>query len=328
MTNTSAPQFERRPLDADVVEMLDGSLRHVLTDPSPTPLTERLEELGWGEVVADNPPAALGLLFDLKGRTLSPADALGPQLAARLAELSGDPSLAGIGVTLESPLGPSVLADGGLSVDALMLSAAAHTSAAVLVADRLAIVPTARLGVSPLHGVDDSLALGRLTGVVAEGDIRWIDADITAAVVAHGRRLLACELAGIAAHVVSIAVAYTKDRIQYGKPIGVFQALQHRLAAAHSLTTGAGHLCEEAGVAGDPWSALVAKCVAGQAAENACTQAQQCFGAIGFTWEHEFHRYLRRAYTLDHLLGDWRSLEFEIGEQLQATGVVPRIGTL
>lgn len=50
--------------------------------------------------------------------------------------------------------------------------------------------------------------------------------------------------------------------------------------------------------------------------------------AVGFTWEHEFHCYLRRTYTPDRLFGDWRSLEHEIGKNLQRTGAVPRIGTL
>ncbi len=52
------------------------------------------------------------------------------------------------------------------------------------------------------------------------------------------------------------------------------------------------------------------------------------YGAIGFTWDHEFHRYLRRTYILDWLLGDWRTLEFELGSRLQASGEVPRIGAL
>jgi alkylation response protein AidB-like acyl-CoA dehydrogenase len=84
----------------------------------------------------------------------------------------------------------------------------------------------------------------------------------------------------------------------------------------------------EAAADGSPWTALVAKALAGRAAEEACTQAQQVYGAIGFTWEHEHHRYLRRTYALDWLLGDWRTLEHQIGARLQETAVVPRIGDL
>jgi len=84
---------------------------------------------------------------------------------------------------------------------------------------------------------------------------------------------------------------------------------------------------EDLGV-GEDKEALVAKALAGRAAENACTQAQQSYGAIGFTWEHEFHRYLRRTYVLDWLFGGWRTLEREIGTRLIDAREVPRIGSL
>jgi alkylation response protein AidB-like acyl-CoA dehydrogenase len=155
-----------------------------------------------------------------------------------------------------------------------------------------------------------------------------VTSEVWTALETAGRWLTACELVGIGRHVVASAVDYTKDRVQYGKPIGVFQALQHRLASAHALVVGAGHLVAEAGYDGTAWTATVAKCMAGQAAEFACTQAQQCYGAIGFTIEHEFPGYLRRTYALDRQFGDWRSLEHEIGSRLQATGSVPRIGSL
>jgi hypothetical protein len=262
----------RTHLDADMLDMLRASLRHVLTEASATPLADRLAELGWDEVVATDAPTALRTLFEIRGDTLADADALGPTLARRLAELTG--GNAAVTVVLAEP-------------NRLELTEAAGAT-------------------TPLD-VDDET---------------W------SALEAHGRWLVACELVGIGRHVIESAVAYTKERVQYGKPIGVFQALQHRLAAAHSMVVGAGHLAAEAGFDGDAWTAMVAKCMAGQAAEYACTQAQQCYGAIGFTWEHEFPGYLRRTYALDRQFGDWRTLEHEIGARLQATGVVPRIGTL
>jgi alkylation response protein AidB-like acyl-CoA dehydrogenase len=146
--------------------------------------------------------------------------------------------------------------------------------------------------------------------------------------VTAGRWAVAAELVGIGRHVVAEAVEYTKQRKQYGRPIGTFQALQHRLAAAYTSVVGAGQVVVEAATTGSAWAALVAKALAGHAAEDCCTQAQQSYGAIGFTWEHSFHRYLRRTYSLDRLFGDWRSLEFEIGQRLQEQRQVPRIGTL
>lgn len=316
-------------IDADMLEMLRVSLRHVLIDTSTVPLSGRLAELGWHEVVADDPATALKTLFEIKGETLSTADALGPRLALELSAATGDDDLAGANVTLPSPFGPSSIEDERIRIDAVALSSPGDDQVVVCeVERRLAVCSAHRLTAEPLDGTDTSLGLLRLTGTLAADDVNWIDGEVWSRLVAHGRWLLACELVGIGRHVTASAVEYTKERVQYGKPIGVFQALQHRLANAHSLIVGAGHLVEEAGRAGDHWTALVAKCVAGQAAETACTQAQQCYGAIGFTWEHEFHRYLRRTYVLDRMLGDWRTLEHEIGERLQETGIVPRIGTL
>lgn len=266
------PTDTRTLLDPDVLAMLRGSLRQVLTEDSPASLADRLAELGWSEVVAVDAPTALNALFEIKGDALSHADALGPTLAAEYATMTG----------AEAP--------------------------ATLVL-----------------GAPNQVQLLDHTGSVTTIDV---DATTWQQLEAVGRWLVASELVGIGQHVVAAAVEYTKERVQYGKPIGVFQALQHRLASAHALVTGAGRLAVEAGFDRDPWTAMVAKCMAGQAAEFACTQAQQCFGAIGFTWEHELPGYLRRTYELDRMFGDWRSLEHEIGARLQQTRVVPRIGTL
>ncbi len=267
----------RSVLDPEMVAMLEGSLRHVLTEDSTATLAERLAALGWDEVVDTDAATALPMLFEIRGDTLSDADAIGPSLARRYADLVGG----------EVPLAVALGARGMVVV-------------------------------SDVTGTTTN----RTTSTMAVSPENWD------ALEAHGRWLIAAELVGIGRHVVASAVEYTKERVQYGKPIGVFQALQHRLASAHAMVVGADHLVTEAGLDGDPWTATVAKCMAGQAAEFACTQAQQCYGAIGFTFEHEFPAYLRRMYALDRMFGDWRSLEHEIGRRLQETGVVPRIGTL
>jgi len=315
-----------QPLDADTLDLLQTSLRHVLTDESDRPLAARLAELGWDDVVEQDAATSLRTLFEIKGDTLSPADALGASLSRRLHELTGDD----LTVALPSPYGPTTGGGNVLHVEAMLTSAPGTGPIAVPVDGRLAVCVVDGLTITALDGIDDTLPSQRVTGSTSAA--RWIAAPVWDQLVAHGRWLLACELVGIARHVVAGAVEYTKQRVQYGKPIGTFQALQHRLAAAHSMVVGASHLAIEAGadadVAGTEWTAMVAKCMAGQAAEFACTQAQQCYGAIGFTWEHEFHRSLRRTYALDRMLGDWRTLEHEIGTRLQQSGEVPRIGSL
>jgi hypothetical protein len=329
-------------MDAGTLEMLQTSLEHVLTEDGDVALSERLSLLGWEEVLEDDAPAALQLLFETKGTTLSGADALGPVLARSIADSVGQPELAAAGVVLPSSLHPqrlsSVLDGDRLVVDGVATATPSGQAPALVPVEgaqgvRIAVVGSAvQWSHEPLGGTDASMGLGHVSATVARSDVGWIDgADAAAAwdaAVARGRWAIAAELIGIGRHVIAHAVEYTGQRKQYGRPIGSFQALQHRLASAHTTVAGASQVVAEAATSGSPWDALVAKALAGGAAENACTQAQQSYGAIGFTWEHELHRYLRRMYVLDWLFGDWRTLEREIGARLLASREVPSIGTL
>jgi len=328
-------------MDADMIEMLRGSLQHVLTETTDRPLAERLADLGWDEVLADDEASALVTLFEVRGDTRSSADALGPLLAAALATGLGDASLESASVVLPRSLHPRELSStvGGseLAIAGVLLNAPNDsTPLLVPVASpdgvRIALVTSAKgLDVAPVAETDETQRWVEARGTVGVGEVTWFDGsaaeDAWSAAVAKGRWALAAELVGIGKRVVADAVSYTCERKQYGKAIGSFQALQHRMAGAYATVIGASHGAHEAAVLGTPWPALVAKATAGRAAEEACTQAQQCYGAIGFTWEHDFHRYLRRTFVLDRLLGDWRTLESEIGNELLATKVVPKIGS-
>jgi Acyl-CoA dehydrogenase, C-terminal domain len=321
-------------MDADVKDMLAASLRHTLAESSDTPLSVRLDELGWADVLTDNEPAAVRMLFTIKGETVSSADALGPELARRLALATGDQNLAAALVALPTVSTVSESADGALMVSAVVGSRPGEQQDLVVIAgglgaEHLLVIPAGgSRAVTPYAGIDPDLGLLCVTQSVSPANVRNIGGEAASVLLGAARALLATEMIGLAAHVIASAVEYTGQRVQYGKAIGTFQALQHRIASAHALITGATHLAEHAVDTGDAWTALVAKAMAGQAAEAACVQAQQCYGAIGFTWEHEFHHYLKRAYVLDWIGGDWRSLERQIGATLQATGIIPRIGSL
>lgn len=333
-------------MDAATVEMLRSTLTHVLSQDDGQPLSSRLDALGWDDVLADDAAGALQVLFETRGVTLSGADALGPVLARSLAGAVGDPNLAAAAVVLPSSLHPdrpSAVVDGGgsLVVDGFVLSAPAVGQMLVVPVDggeagmRLAM---ARAGSElstkavAVDGTDISLDIQQVRCTVAAADVTWVNGSTAAAAwteaAALARWVLAAELVAIGRHVIAQAVEYTGQRQQYGKAIGTFQALQHRLASAHVTVVGASHVVAEAADSGSPWAALVAKALAGRGTEFACTQVQQSYGAIGFTWEHGFHRYLRRVYVLDRLFGDWRTLERDIGSRLLATGTVPRLGTL
>lgn len=312
-------------MDDETLAMLRSSLEHVLTEVSDRPLGARLDDLGWDDVLADDAPGALRMLFETKGRMLAGGDALGAVLARAL----GVPDATVVLPASLHPDRPSATCDGDEVhvVGAALTAAATGTPVLVPVGTRIAVVEAgpAWSWTAAEHGTDPSLGLVSVEGTAMA--VRWLDGTWDAAVAA-GRWAVSAELVGIGRHVLAEAVRYAAERVQYGRPIGTFQALQHRLASAYSTVLGAGQVVAEAAYDGSPWTALVAKAIAGRAAEEACTQAQQVYGAIGFTWQHGHHRYLRRTYALDWLLGDWRTLEHDIGARLQETAVVPRIGDL
>jgi len=134
------------------------------------------------------------------------------------------------------------------------------------------------------------------------------------------RVMLAVESAGAAAHCLEVTVGYLKTRVQFGRPIGAFQALRHRCAdlavevasaratayAAVRAAAGAGAVAG-AEVAGSPAELAVLAPLAKRHCVDvfwhAAAEMVQLHGGIGFTWEHEAHRYLKRAKTSQLLHG-------------------------
>jgi hypothetical protein len=329
-------------MDSELLDLLRTSVRHVLMSADTTPIGERLIELGWRDVVADAPAAALKMLFEVRGDTLSPAGVLDVVLTDRLAELSSCEGASGrallLAPTLRDVCPSGRLTDGRVDIDGVALSPV-EPGAPVVVsmgapdgAVRLGLVNVPHgARVCRINGMDPSLGLTAVTALVPARDVEWIDgrvAQLFDEIVALGRCALSAELLGLARHMVASAVQYACDRRQYGRPIGSFQAVQHRLADAHAAIVGADAVLTEVFAERSSFGATVAKALAGRAFEEASRQSQQVYGAIGFTWEHEFHRYLRRGYVLDTLFGDWRTLQVEIGTEVLETQRVPRVGSL
>jgi len=127
--------------------------------------------------------------------------------------------------------------------------------------------------------------------------------------------LLAAEAVGVAERALEMAAAYAKEREQFGKKIGSFQAISHRLADmmlavenARSHAYYAAWALEE-GTPDAHLAAASAKAAASDAARIATGGAIQVHGGIGFTWEHDLHLYYRRAKFCELYLGDasrWR----------------------
>ena len=120
---------------------------------------------------------------------------------------------------------------------------------------------------------------------------------------------LSAEQAGAAAAALALTVAYTKVRVQFGRPIGSFQALQHRMAEMHVLVESARSLSYAAAEAADQGApdtglrAAAAKVYCSEALAQVSGEMIQLHGAIGMTWEHVAHRYFKRAHGAAFLLG-------------------------
>jgi alkylation response protein AidB-like acyl-CoA dehydrogenase len=121
---------------------------------------------------------------------------------------------------------------------------------------------------------------------------------------------LSAEMVGTAQKALDIAVDYAKTRVQFGKPIGSFQAVKHKcvdmmvaVENARSLTYYACWTVDE-NVPEAATAVPMAKAYASDMAKNVTSEAIQVHGGIGFTWEHDMHLYHRRALAGEANLGN------------------------
>ncbi len=148
----------------------------------------------------------------------------------------------------------------------------------------------------------------RFATVTAPAASDPLDGDVSGA-LARVAVALAAESVGIAQRVMEEAVAYAKDRRQFGQPIGVNQAVSHRCAQMLLETESARSATYFAGWTADyepetlPLAAASAKAYASDAGERVTASALQVLGGIGFTWEHDLHFFLKRAWMNARLYG-------------------------
>lgn len=120
----------------------------------------------------------------------------------------------------------------------------------------------------------------------------------------HGALFAAAQLLGIAQRAVDLSVAYTKDRQQFGKPIGSFQAVKHHLANAQVKIEFARPVILAAAAAPSAQARIShAKLAATAAADAATHAAVQVHGAMGFSWEVDVHFLLKRSLALGQAWG-------------------------
>jgi acyl-CoA dehydrogenase len=142
--------------------------------------------------------------------------------------------------------------------------------------------------------------------------------------VAHLAVLHTAQIAGALAYMLPLCVEYAGTRVQFGRPIAKFQAIQHALAqlASEAAATQAAAVfaCGKADARAVEYGAMVGMSRAGRAATLGAEIAHQVFGAIGFTDEHSLHYYTRRLWQWRSAARSEQWWSEKLGEQIIAAG--------
>jgi hypothetical protein len=174
-------------------------------------------------------------------------------------------------------------------------------------------VPASDVAAEPVPSLDPTRRLAtvrwdpRPDTVVASGEDARSAAD---AVRARAAVATAAQLLGLADRMITLAADYARERTQFGRPIGSFQAVKHLLAGAQVQLEFARPVVYGAAWAGArdaPGAARLAsmaKATASDAATEAARVSLQVHGAIGYTWECDLHLFLKRAWALAAAWGD------------------------
>jgi alkylation response protein AidB-like acyl-CoA dehydrogenase len=277
-------------------------------------LWKEMSELGWPGIAIPEEHGGQGLgmvelviLCEELGYACAPTPFLSSAVAGLiLAEAGSDEQrgrwLPGI-ASGETLVGTEATNENG----ALVLDAQIASVLLLSEGDGARIVERDEADIEPLELIDTTRRYGRVSasgGDSLPGDV--------APGVDRGMVAVSAELVGIAQRALEMAVAYAKEREQFGRPIGAYQAVSHRCADMLWDTEEARSLTYYAAWAADaepeslPLAASMAKARATDSAWSVTTGALQVLGGIGFTWEHDLHFLLKRAKVTGTLFGSSR----------------------
>jgi alkylation response protein AidB-like acyl-CoA dehydrogenase len=288
-------------------------IRAIALDGDPDPHWDEIAELGWPDI-AEYGIVELAVVAEELGYALAPSP-----LAATWAAKLLHPGLEGRGTVAmwdedgsADPEAPTLQArDGRLTGVKVAVPHADVADVLVVTAEggRHFAVAAADATIEPARAMDATRPLFtvRLDGASGEelsGDFgrAWHAIAVMAA----------AESVGVAARVTRMSVDYAKERKQFGRAIGSYQAVSHACAQMFLESEGARSVTYWAAWAldHDPEAAFMAancaKSYASDAAVNVTRSALQVHGGIGFTWEHDLHLFLKRAEANAHAFGDAR----------------------
>jgi alkylation response protein AidB-like acyl-CoA dehydrogenase len=257
--------------------------------------------LGWADTV---------LAFEELGRALVPGPLVWTHLAAGLIDGAADGTTVVGGIERDDP---SRLVEHLGSLGALVVLDEAgvwRVDPAALAGDEIEFL------------LDPAIPVTRVPGLPAGEQIG--DAALAARWRHGGAVLTAAYLLGVAEGTTDLAVAYAKEREQFDRPIGSFQAVKHLLAdnvvrieVARAAVYAAGVTLDDPEVGSIDRAASVAKLLAAEAAIDDAKTSIQVHGGMGYTWEVDAHLFFKRAYALEPQFGSREECADHMAELVQ-----------
>ena len=317
-------------MEATERALFESGVRRATGATDGAALDSALDDLGWRDALEADRPAAVSVLFESQGATTTTSAALDWLLATALGADAND---AAVGLVLPS-LGhcdpPGRLDGDWCIVEGLGTAALDRCDTALVVAqtpDGAATfaVDLGLLTRRPVQGLDPALGLCEVMG---EFEAAWAAhpkaADWPAA-VALGQLALGHELVGAGRTMLELARTHALERMQFGRPIGSFQAVRHRLAESLVALEAADALLDAVWEDPSPVAAAMAKAFAGRSTRAVARHSQQVLAGIGFTTEHPLHRSVRRTIVLDQLLGSGGTLTRTLGAEILSSATLPAV---
>jgi len=311
--------------DGDDDEFLSTSIQALASAPGP----DALDGLGWWDLLGDLGDAdardAAFAVFRAQGRTLADSPALGGLLAQPyLAHTAIAPGTVVAAIRRESRRhGPTWVVVGDIAGRHLLFDEPG-SGVHIVGADQVELRPVDVPGRLSIHEVSYKPSAQPLVLDSTVAD------EARARSTFLGRVAAASEMLGAAEQTVALATAHATDRVQFGQPIGTFQAVRHLLAWAKTDCTAVDAVVRKALLLLDrppPHYGEVLKALAGRNGRRACERSLQVLGGIGFTAEHVHHHHHSRVLALDALLGSSAALTHDLGTWLRTSGDDPRFAS-
>jgi alkylation response protein AidB-like acyl-CoA dehydrogenase len=286
-------------------------------------LWKQISELGWPGIAIAEEDGGQGLgivelavLLEESGYACAPTPLLGTTGAALVISAAGSdeqrsewlPRLAS---------GEATGAFGGFADGSSTLFCDLPTADVVVTFDGegALLAPASEVDFEPFQAIDSTRAYGVVSDAAGERLAGDVDAGRDRLAVA-----IAAELTGIAQRAMEMAVEYARERQQFGRPIGSYQAVSHRCAAMLLAAEESRSLTYYAAWTADaepeslPLAAAMAAARSADAGWEVPASALQVFGGIGFTWEHDLQFWLKRGRVAGRMLGTPRDHRERVAE--------------